>query len=245
MIDLAIGLGVPITQICLCALLAPVSIWSCSHSPKHMSWRIIVFTSLKTVAAFLLSPLSGPAFLYFRFGLSSSVLFPVSTAVCWTLESFCFKYSLPLYQVLSIRAFLNKRSEFKLLLSVNKDLNLNRYFRVIFFSGVDLLHGIPVTSYVLYFNVQRMRPYPGFASLHSTAGQIVQVPAIAWHTDTTLRFYAEFLRWATLGCSFTFVAFFTFTPDALIHYRSALSSVVKPVRSLMTSTTLSFTRSTR
>jgi pheromone a factor receptor len=145
---------------------------------------------------------------------------------------------------LSIRAFWTKRLQFKKLLSANKDLNVNRYLRVIFFSAADILHGIPLTSYVLYFNVRRIQPYRGFESLHATAGEIVQFPAAVWHNDSTLRFQAEIIRWATLVCSFTFIVFFSFTPDSRNNYRSAISSVAKRVGVCPSSTRPLATRST-
>ena len=149
-----------------------------------------------------------------------------------------------IHSALSIRAFWTKRLLFKKFLSANKDLNVNLYLRVIFFSAADILHGIPLTSYVLYFNVRRIQPYRGFESLHATAGEVVQFPAAVWHNDPTLRFQAEFARWVTLACSFTFIVFFAFAPDARNNYRSAISSVARRVGVCQSSMRPLTTRST-
>jgi pheromone a factor receptor len=57
------------------------------------------------------------------------------------------------YCILSIKLFYRSRAQFKVLLSANKNLDLNRYVRLMVLASTILLLTVPLATFVLYSNV--------------------------------------------------------------------------------------------
>ncbi|KAJ7930473.1 pheromone A receptor-domain-containing protein [Mycena leptocephala] len=114
------------------------------------------------------------------------------------------------YCILSIKSFHHSRAQFKELLSANKNLNLNRYVRLMALASTDLFLTTPWAS--------------GSCGNFS---RVVQVPGIYWRADPYSAASVETLRWATLACALLFFAFFGFADEAIKNYREAFQSVAK------------------
>ena len=127
------------------------------------------------------------------------------------------------YGCLSIRAFY-KRSKLN---EIHNDLNPDRYIRLISFSAVDLLCGIPVTVYYLFANIKDLDPFPGLKQEHSDISQIIQIPAAVWRADTLGELSIELNRWITVFVAFVFFAIFGFTKESRDSYRAMFQSVVQ------------------
>nr|GAT61196.1 pheromone B alpha 1 receptor [Mycena chlorophos] len=133
------------------------------------------------------------------------------------------------YCTLSIRAFYASRQQFKeLLASANKNLNLNRYFRLMAVAAIDILFTIPLALWVLCADViPNLGPWISWDNTHSNFSRVAQFPGIEWRSVKLLVASLETTRWATVFCAFIFFAFFGFADEALKHYRNAFSSVTR------------------
>jgi len=127
------------------------------------------------------------------------------------------------YGCLSIRAFY-KRSKLN---EIHNDLNPDRYIRLICFSAVDLLCGIPITVYYLFDNIKELVPFPGLTQEHIDISQIIQVPAVVWRAQTLSELSIELNRWITVFVAFVFFAILGFTKESRNSYRAILQSVVQ------------------
>lgn len=135
------------------------------------------------------------------------------------------------YCVLTIRAFARRRSQFKQLLSANKNLNSSRYFRLMALAGVELLFTIPLASYSIYLNVAggAVEPYISWANAHWGFSRVDQVPAELWKLSSVTVVSLELTRWATVFCALLFFCFFGFADEARKHYKLAYNTVAKRV----------------
>ncbi|KAJ6542964.1 pheromone A receptor-domain-containing protein [Mycena capillaripes] len=135
------------------------------------------------------------------------------------------------YCVLSIKSFYQSRSQFKELLSANKNLNLNRYIRLMCLASTDLLCTIPLGIWVLWVNAKYigLSPWISWADTHSNFSRVQQIPGIFWRSDVYTVASLETTRWVTVGAAFLFFAYFGFADEAIKNYRSAFYSVAKRV----------------
>jgi pheromone a factor receptor len=131
---------------------------------------------------------------------------------------------------LTIRAFSKRRLQFKQLLSANNNLNTSRYLRLMCLAGVELLCGVPLSSWVLYLQIKGgLYPWKGWADTHSHFSRVDQVPSLLWRSTTLSTVANELGRWIMVICAFIFFAFFGFADEARKNYRNAFCSVAKRV----------------
>jgi len=135
------------------------------------------------------------------------------------------------YCVLTIRAFWHRRSQFKELLSMNKNLSSGRYFRLMGLAGIEVLCTVPLGAYSIYLNVsaQEIQPWLGWANTHYDFSRVGQYPTVIWQIDYLTVVSLELSRWLVILCAFIFFAFFGFAEEARKHYKLAYSSVAKHV----------------
>ncbi|KAJ7019739.1 pheromone A receptor-domain-containing protein [Mycena alexandri] len=124
------------------------------------------------------------------------------------------------YCVLSIKSFYHSRAQFKELLSSNKNLNLNRYVRLMCLASTDLMFTIPLAIWTLW-------PVDLWADTHSNFSRVVSVPGIFWRTEPYTVASLETTRWATIACALLFFGYFGFADEAIKNYRTAFNSVAK------------------
>lgn len=157
----------------------------------------------------------------------------------WTYSTpiaFVLVYTWPLiisivsmvYCALTIRAFARRRLQFKQLLSTNNNLNTSRYLRLMCLAGVELLCGIPISSWFLALTVANgVEPWKGWEDTHSNFSRVVQYPSVLWRSDPQVVVAQELSRWSVVACAFIFFGFFGFADEARKNYRNAFSSVAK------------------
>ncbi|KAJ7749701.1 pheromone B alpha 1 receptor, partial [Mycena metata] len=133
------------------------------------------------------------------------------------------------YCVLSIKAFYQSRAQFKELLTSNKNLNLNRYIRLMCLASTDLMFTIPLGIWVLWVNVKvvGISPWISWADTHSNFSRVATVPGLFWRADINTVASLETTRWVTVACALLFFGYFGFADEAIKNYRSAFSSVAR------------------
>ncbi|KAF8798449.1 fungal pheromone STE3G-protein-coupled receptor [Phlegmacium glaucopus] len=121
-----------------------------------------------------------------------------------------------IYGCLSIRAFYKRRSELNQLVSNHRNLDSNRYIRLMCFSIFDVLSGTPITFFYLYLAIMGREPFPGLKKEHQDFSYVGLVPATSW-------------RSTTIGelAIFVFFGIFGFTQESVNNYRAALHAVVQ------------------
>lgn len=134
------------------------------------------------------------------------------------------------YDVLIIRIFIKKRSEFQSMLSASSHSNLNasRYTRLIALAAVELCVVVPFGLYELALTAAGgISPWISFADTHSDFSYVGQIPAVVWKSDRMFQVSMELSRWSIAICPFIFFAFFGISEEARIHYKLAFAWVTK------------------
>lgn len=141
------------------------------------------------------------------------------------------------YTSLTIRALAKRRAEFNEMLAGVNNLNSSRYLRLMGLASVELLLGIPWTSYTsLYLNIHAsgasesgINPWISWENVHSNFFYVGQFPAFEWKSTHTMVVTLELARWACVMCAFIFFGFFGFAQEARKNYRLVFNSVAKRV----------------
>lgn len=146
----------------------------------------------------------------------------------WPLLISCVSF---VYCILTIRAFIRSRLQFKEVLSANNNLNSSRYFRLMCLAGTELLFGIPISAWILSEQIEYggTRPWKGWADTHWHFSRVDQIPSLLWRANFLSLFSHELARWIIVFCGFVFFAFFGFADEAIKNYRCAFSSVARRV----------------
>ncbi|GLB44322.1 putative pheromone receptor [Lyophyllum shimeji] len=196
MVDLAIGLGIPILVMIL------------QYIPQ--GHRFNIFEDLGCVPSTYVTPVA-----------IALVYVPPVIVGCVSA----------VYCVLSIRAFLKSRRQFKQLLSGSKNLSTGRYTRLMMLAGIDTALTVPLGIFAIYENtsVAGVSPWKGWADTHWGFSRVEQIPALIWRARPDLETSLELTRFFTILCAFIFFAFFGFADEARKNYRSAVTSVAKRV----------------
>ncbi|KDQ50574.1 hypothetical protein JAAARDRAFT_141773 [Jaapia argillacea MUCL 33604] len=196
MIDLMIGLGIPLLQMCLQYIV--------------QGHRFNIFEDVGC----------------YPFTWNVTPAYPLT--FCWPLAISVVSAS---YCIRTLRCFAKRRREFNEILSSNRNLTQSRYFRLMCLSGVELVFGIPLSSYSIYLNItgSPIHRWVSWENTHWGFSRVDQFPSILWHNEPTLAASLELSRWLTIFCACIFFAFFGFADEARKHYRLAFTSVAKRV----------------
>ncbi|KAH7089323.1 GPCR fungal pheromone mating factor, partial [Auriculariales sp. MPI-PUGE-AT-0066] len=136
------------------------------------------------------------------------------------------------YCVLSIRAFLRRRSDFnEFLRSASIGMSSTRYIRLMAIAGVEVLIGLPTSLYVLISTLKSIgvARYISWEDTHSHFSRVRFYPLIllkAQHNG--LVGTLEFSRWSFVFISFIFFALFGFVDEAKRNYKRAFNTLVRP-----------------
>jgi len=126
------------------------------------------------------------------------------------------------YGCLSIRAYYNRSK----LNETHNILNPDRYIRLMCFSVMDLLFGIPFTVFYLYGTASLILfPFPGVTQ--DQFSLIYQEPAVEWRAHVITELRIELNRWIMVWVTFVFFAIFGFTKESRNNYRAVLKFVVQ------------------
>lgn len=230
MVDLAIGLGIPILEMILrelyCSVMHSDNTYSSYIEYIPQGHRFNIFEEIGC----------------FPYTYTTPVSFP--TVWCWPAAIgcvsavYCGSYSIVISSLtllilctgLTIRTLAKRRSEFNQLLSGNNNLNSSRYLRLMGLAGIDMCFTVPWGAYSIYLNaVGGIEPWLGWADTHSHFGYVGQFPAFEWKMSHLTITSLELSRWSLVLCSFIFFAFFGFAQEARKNYRLAFNSVAKRV----------------
>ena len=210
-IDLVIGIGLPIIVMVLCPS---------SNSSLYKSLAHPIFSAfLVQTHRFMIAE---------DYGCSMPILTTWVTLVFISIPPILLEIIAGVYGCLSIRAFYNRcKSNGTRNNSLNLGFNSSRYIRLICFSACDLLVGIPVMLFYLYMTITSLAPFPGLTQEHNNFSQILQLPAAAWRADTLDELSFELNRWIIIFGAFVFFAIFGFTEESRNNYRAMLQYVVR------------------
>lgn len=153
----------------------------------------------------------------------------VSAVYCGRHLANVIPVSLMSFAVLTLRAFMRRRAEFKQFLSSNPTLTVNQYFRLMSLATAELLFSTPISAYGLYLNITSSPIYPwkSWSDIHFGWFTIDTFPAILWRSSTSLAVTLELSRWLVVFCAFVFFAFFGFADEAHKHYKLWYRAVAK------------------
>ncbi|KAF8808062.1 pheromone receptor [Phlegmacium glaucopus] len=192
-IDLAIGIGLPIIEIIL-SFFAQRS-------------RFMIFEDYGCFPALL----------------SSWVAVVISGVPPFLLELIA-----GVYGCLSIRAFYKRRSELNQLVSNHRNLDSNRYIRLMCFSIFDVLTGIPITFFYLYSGIVGPSvPFPGLKQEHHHLSNVILLPAALWRSTMITELSLELNRWIIVWIGLLFFAMFGFTQESVNNYLATFHAVVQ------------------
>ncbi|KAI0053512.1 STE3-domain-containing protein [Auriscalpium vulgare] len=135
------------------------------------------------------------------------------------------------YSAAAVCLFWKRASQFKDIVSSNRNLNQNRYLRLIALSTTEMVCTIPLSVYSLYLNshVFSISPWLGWADTHFDFGRVGQFSDVQWRMDPVEQAAIELSRWLIVFCAFAFFAFFGFADEARKHYLLAYASVCNKV----------------
>jgi len=135
------------------------------------------------------------------------------------------------YGLFTVRAFVNRRKQFRDFATPGGMLTYNRYWRLIILATVDISMTIPISLVLMITNATRSKvlPWVSWANTHFDYSRVVQVPVVLLDRNTYILF--ELYRWSIVFCAFLFFAFFGFADEAKKNYRLLASTVTKRFRS--------------
>lgn len=126
------------------------------------------------------------------------------------------------YSVLTICLFWKSSQHLKEMSGSNKNLNHNRYMRLMALSGTQLLINLPMNIYNFYTELHNpISPWISWKDTHLDYSFVGQLHSNAWrlHLATPV----EWARWSVIVCAFSFFIFFGFAEEARKHYHLAYS----------------------
>ncbi|KAI0799790.1 pheromone A receptor-domain-containing protein [Irpex lacteus] len=138
----------------------------------------------------------------------------------WPVLLGCISF---VYAFMTLRAFWKRRVQFNELLSSTNALTVNRYFRLMLLSCLEMMLSVPLTSLSIYLNSHglTLSPWVSWADAHYNFSFVVRTPAFVWRNNTQYAVAAELSRWIYPCSALLFFALFGFAEEALRNYRSA------------------------
>ena len=213
MVDLAIGLGIPVLEMILRTWLHYVLCYFC-----------VLISLLDYIPQ------------GHRYNIFEDIGCLPSTYNTWV--AYVLVYCVPIaigcvsavYAFLSIKNFNKSRLQFNDLLSSYNNLTSSRYVRLMCLAATELLLTLPLGSFSIYLNVRAgISPWISWADTHFGFSRVDQTLAIYWRMDPTNNISLELTRWLPIFCAFVFFGFFGFADEARKNYRSVFETVVKRV----------------
>ena len=134
------------------------------------------------------------------------------------------------YATLTIIAFYKNSSQFNALMSTNSNITSNRFIRLMCLAGVEILFNIPISIYGISIQSRvPLNPYISWENVHFDFSHVEEIPSVIWRSNNLEETSLELQRWAIVFCAFIFFIFFGFADEARKNYRYAFQSVAKRV----------------
>ncbi|KAI0053504.1 fungal pheromone STE3G-protein-coupled receptor [Auriscalpium vulgare] len=191
MVDLAIGLGIPILQLPFQYIVAGhrYDLYE-DFGPYWFTWN--------TVPAYPLS-----------------IAWPLAIGVVSAV-----------YCSMTIYTFWKKNRQFSEMLSSNRNLNKSRYWRLMALAALEVCGTIPISIWVICFNVSGgVNKWKSWSDTHWHFSKVEQIPSVIWKNDYHATVGIELTRWFCVLCAFLFFGFFGFADEARKHYRLVYTSL--------------------
>jgi pheromone a factor receptor len=145
-----------------------------------------------------------------------------------------------LLTAMNIYQLYKRVHQVKEMISSNSGLNRGLYIRLMVLSSVEIFGTIPLASYYMSLDVKEgIERWVSWAYIHSDYSVVEQIPSIIWKHDSEMVVGVEMFRWSLVLCAFIFFAFFGFAGEARENYRRMFKWVVRRVRYLTSSGTIS------
>ncbi|TCD62967.1 a-factor receptor [Steccherinum ochraceum] len=212
MVDLSLGMGIPLLQVVMQYIVSGTSRSSMSLQRNSdvilTGHRFDIYEELGC----------------YPFTYNTPVAFPLSylwpPVIGLVSAGYCF---------LTLRAFWQRRAQFSEFLASKTSLRPNRYFRLMALATGDLLFTMPIALYGAILNAtdSTIFPWISWADTHADYWKVNQVPALLWRSSHVSVVALEMTRWAPVICSLIFFAFFGFAEEARRHYADAIRSVLR------------------
>ena len=117
---------------------------------------------------------------------------------------------------MAICAFYKRRRNHMQLISGHSG---GQYLRLMAISATDILGAVPLGTFILVFDAKLgIKPWKGFASMHSHYSEVNQISGLLWRDDPKLVISLEMFRWSLVACAFIFFALFGFAVEAREQY---------------------------
>jgi Pheromone A receptor len=117
---------------------------------------------------------------------------------------------------MAICAFYKRRRNHMQLISGH---NGGQYLRLMAISATDLLGTVPLATFCIVSNAKLgIRPWEGWASMHSHYSEVRQVAGSTWKNVPEAATPLEMFRWSLVACAFVFFALFGFAVEAREQY---------------------------
>ena len=117
---------------------------------------------------------------------------------------------------MAICAFYKRRRNHMQLISGH---NGGQYLRLMAISATEILGTIPLGTYYIVSDAKLgIRPWKGWASMHSNYSEVNQVPGVTWKNDHNIANGLEMYRWSLVACALIFFALFGFAVEAREQY---------------------------
>ncbi|KAI0341212.1 STE3-domain-containing protein [Trametopsis cervina] len=129
------------------------------------------------------------------------------------------------YAFLTLRSFWMRRLQFNELISATSSMTINRYFRLMLLSCLEMMLTIPLTSYSIYLNShgRTLSPWISWSDAHFNFSFIETIPAVYWRSDKQYAIAVEMGRWIYPCSALLFFALFGFAEEARRNYRAGFS----------------------
>ena len=214
MVDLAIGVGIPVLVMALrmfFIVLPPCAIY-------------LTFTCVDYIVQ------------GHRFNIFEDVGCSPASYYVWPIYPIIYIPSIVIglfaatYSILTIISFQKNRSQFMSLLSSNSNVTSDRFLRLMFLASVEVLFDIPLNLYGISTSAHvPLNPWISWENVHSNFSRVPLVPSVIWRSNRDEEIALELSRWSVIFCAFLFFGFFGFADEARKNYRFAFQSVAKRV----------------
>jgi len=159
-------------------------------------------------------------------------------AATWNTHlAFVLVYSWPLilgfisavYGFFTVRAFMNRRKQFRDLVSATGNLTYSRYWRLVALASLDYSFTLPMATWAIIANTMwgEVRPWVSWADTHWGYSRVFQYPRIVLDEEPIVAISLEISRWAVVLSAFVFFGFFGFADEAKKNYRLFASTITK------------------
>ena len=216
MVDLAIGLGIPILVMILRMFSALLRIYSTFSLNENYFADYIIQGH--------------------RFNIFEDIGCSPATYYTWPIYPIFFLPPIfvgvfsATYATLTIIAFYKNSSQFNALLSSNGNFSSNRFIRLMCLASIEILFNIPLAIYGISLQSRfPLNPYISWENVHFDFSHVQEIPSVIWRGVYLEEVSLELPRWTVIFCAFVFFVFFGFADEARKNYRYAFQSVAKRV----------------